>query len=151
MYKETITSLMIAAFWSLSTIANKIALKTISVDLVYGLTATISFITSWTIIFFKKPNVKELTSEFSNANNYSILIIISIAFIISVIARYIFLELLKKTDKTFILVTLTNTVPLFVALASWLILKEQITFTGIIGMMITCVGIAIISFSLTKT
>jgi drug/metabolite transporter (DMT)-like permease len=151
MYKETLISLAIAACWSLSTIANKIALKNISVEVVYALTATISFLTSWTIIFWKGATFKDITVEMAKQQHTTILLIVSIAFIISVIARYVFLELLKKTKETYILVALTNTVPLFVALASWLILKEKVTKIGIIGLIITVVGIATISLSLTKT
>jgi drug/metabolite transporter (DMT)-like permease len=150
MQSEAFISLAVAAAWSVSTIVNKVALKSLSVDLVFALTATVSFLTSWSILLYKRPNVSPLLIELTHKPNFRVVLIVALAFFISIVGRYVFLEVLNKTTRTYMVVTLTNTVPLFVAVASWALLREEFTSLSVAGLLLTTIGVILLSVAMKR-
>lgn len=135
-------ALFIAFLWAINTIIYKYCMnKSINHKTVLVIGAFTYFVC---MCIFTAYHYDEISKDIRKTNTEYILFIGLGAIIGTFIATILFMYLLEKNNSA-VLTTLTYTSPIFVLLFAILVLEEKITMIQIIGILITIIGVLMIS------
>ena len=138
-------SLSVALLWSISVIIQKYTLQYLPFLAVFIFHSIIYSICTMILFLYNKSYILyHLKNNIYNTKLilFSILGVILGLFIPNLINIY-----LLKNNKSFIIVALTYTTPLFSLLLAYLLLKEEISLKEIIGVLFIVLGVIIIATS----
>lgn len=136
-------ALLVAAMWGFIPIMEKQLLSYISAKTLLVIFGLFTGIMS---IFLGLYYYKDIYKDFNNKEliekvSFKMLFIMVFFYILASLIYYILL----KDNKSHVVVALTYTTPLFVALFSYLLSKEEITKTSIFGIILIVLGSIIVS------
>jgi len=143
MLKLLLPALLVAALWGYIPIMEKKILELVSIKtllvlfgLLYGI---ISLIIG--LIYYKDISKDLKNKEILEKLSIKMLIFMVIIYVIGSLIYYILL----KDNKSYTVVALTYTTPLFVTLFSYFMLKEEIKKSSILGIILIIIGGIIVS------
>ena len=143
LFNLLLPALLVAALWGYIPIMEKKLLEHISIKtllvlfgLLYGL---ISLVLG--IIYYKDISKDLQNKEILEKLSFKLLLFMVIIYVIGSLIYYILL----KDNQSHVVVALTYTTPLFVALFSYLLSQEKITKQSMLGIILIVIGGVIVS------
>jgi len=135
-----LTSLLVAFIWALNSVAQKHAVNNMSHPTAMAVFSVMYF----TLMLLYIGHHKELISkEIRNIIPSAILLMMA-AVILNFIANVLYFRLIKANGVS-IVTALTSTMPIFVALLSFMVLRENVTPKHIAGIAAVVGGVVLIS------
>jgi drug/metabolite transporter (DMT)-like permease len=135
-----LTSLIVAFIWALNSVAQKHAVNNMSHPTAMAVFAVMYFIL---MLFYIGHHKELISSEIKNIIPSAILLMMA-AVILNFIANVLYFRLIKANGVS-IVTALTSTMPIFVALLSFMVLRENVTPKHIAGIAAVVGGVVLIS------
>jgi drug/metabolite transporter (DMT)-like permease len=138
-------SLFIASIWGVTPLLQKEVLKHMSLEIFLILSSI--FLATCAIVFALVSRRKgNGTPPKTPISKYAVVLVITVAVLLG-IGQLIFLRTIKKHDNhTPAIVALTHTAPLFTLLFFFLIFRKRVHAMTMLGVLLTSIGIAMISY-----
>jgi uncharacterized membrane protein len=137
--------LITASMWGLSAVLDKMAMIEMPMYLVFLIGALLYSITA-IIVFF--VNYKDLCMKIHTISYKSYIYALLAAITGFTIANLIYYYSLKKIDKPHVVAALAYTAPIFAFIFGLLLLHNKFSMYSLIGVIITIIGVVIVSFNL---
>ncbi|NBS67917.1 EamA family transporter [bacterium] len=135
-----LTSLLVAFLWAVNSVAQKHATNNLSHPTAMAVFSVMYF----TVMLLYIGHHKELISkELRNIIPSAILIMFA-AVLLNFLANILYFKMLK-TNGLSIVTALTSTMPIFVALLSFMVLRESLSAKHIAGIVAVVTGVVLIS------
>jgi drug/metabolite transporter (DMT)-like permease len=136
---------LISFLWGLSPILTKTRMDKIDYEIILLMDIFLYFILIFIYLLYKNKNIKK---SILNIDKSTLFITLFAGIFCTFIPGYLYVYCLKETDNTPIVCAIVGISPLFTLLISYLYLKEKITLSSIIGILLIVLGIVIISYNL---
>jgi len=135
-----LTSLLIAFIWALNSVAQKHAVNKMSYPTAMAVFAVMYFVVMLVYIGYHKELIsKEIRDILPSA-----IFLMMAAVILNFIANVLYFRLIKANGIS-VVTALTSTMPIFVALLSFMILREKMTPKQFAGIAAVVGGVVLIS------
>lgn len=134
--------IFIAFLWGLHPIFHKFLQKKLDVIIIFIM---VWLTTSLFMIFFIIYHNKHIYHNITTITRYEIVIFCIIG-IITVIANYLYFKTIKEVD-SYIVAALTYSSPLFTVIIAYFLLKEDVTFSSLVGIMFIIFGSVLLCYN----
>jgi len=143
LYKLILPALLVAAMWGFIPIMEKQLLNHISAKTLLVIFGLFSGLMSLLLgIYYHKEIYDDIKNkDLLEKVSFKMLFIMVFFYVLASLIYYILL----KDNKSHVVVALTYTTPLFVTLFSYLLAKEEITKTSLLGILLIVSGSMIVS------
>ena len=142
-YNILFLGLFVALLWAIPPIAHKFLLKTIDVNLIMIIGGFSYFAC---LLVYTMYHYNDVKINFPKLSWTEIFLISVTSIIMAFLANLIYLYMLKKHE-SYIVCAITYSSPIFVLMFALLFFKQKINFYGYIGVILTVVGLIILSFN----
>lgn len=141
--RAVLLSLFVAFLWAVNTIIHKYGMnQSINQKTIIVIGAFTYFIC---MLFFTIYHYDIISTDIINTNFKHIVLIAIGSIVGTFIATILFVSLLEKHNSSLV-TTIAYTSPIFVFLMALFILKEQVDIIKVLGILLTLIGIVIISY-----
>lgn len=149
MWDIMVMSLTISALYGISPLLHKYVIDSYNINsyTMMLISSTVFFACSLICYVFYKDIVKNDVKTLKTHTHILILLLLS-AFFSVFIANLLYFKVLHKANtKSYIVSSLIFTSPLFTLLLSYLLIKESIKLTAVLGVILVVSGIVVISYA----
>lgn len=136
-----VVSFIIAFIFGLMAIIYKVILKDVSAETLFYLYFIISFIIVMMILLCRRDNL-----QIDKLTGKTLALIALTALFGGVVVYYLYFKALHM-HSAYLVTVLISISPLFTAVLAYFFLKEKITVTGWIGIILVIVGLVVISIN----
>lgn len=137
----------VAIMWGLGALMEHNIVKKYSSNLFFIITGLCYFFVAFCLYIY---NHKHIGDSLNKLNLQDLLFILFTALIALVLSNLLFLFTLKNTDAPHIITAICFTAPVFSLIGAVLILKYKISYAEILGIILSIIGILILSVSMRK-
>jgi uncharacterized membrane protein len=133
-------ALPVAALWALTVVAQKHSLGSVKPETAF---VTITLIHTMFLLGYMALNWKTISGDFSNVNRRLSLILLAGVFA-SFIGNILYYRILSSNSAPVVSSTISST-PLFVALFSYILLRQAITARQLAGIFVVMFGVHLLN------
>lgn len=134
------SSLLVSLMWSISPIVKKYILRTLPVETLMVVSASIHYIAILVFILVFK---REQFNSGIKYVDFGVVGPLLATILIALAANYIYLNLLQQND-SYLVTSLTNLSPIFITIIAIIFLKEKVTIKAGLGVVLICMGVVLL-------
>ena len=142
-----IYAIMVSALWGGSVLLESSIIAKFSPAYLYVIGGLVFGLTSLSVLIV---NWKTLLPMFARTTPTQYCISIVASLMSMVLANYLFLLALEKTSKPNVVSAIAYSAPIFTLIGSILLLQEKSSTLEIVGVLVTLIGVGIVSVSVTS-